>query len=406
MSGLTFGKSRLVIFAGLALLAVAIALYVLRGGSGAGKDSAGASPAAAEGAASAAQPKPALTVTLTQAGSKVLPVQLQANGSVAAWQEAVVGAEASGLRIGTLDASVGDSVKRGQVLATMVADSVESDVALARAGLAEATASAAEATANAVRARAVQGTGALSAQQIGQYLTAEVTAKARVESAKAQLDSQQLRLKHTRVLAPDSGIVSSRSATLGAVVSNGNELFRLIRQGRLEWRGEVTSSELSRVKPGDALTLTAPGGEQMRGKVRVVSPTVDSQTRNGVVFADLEAKALSGATSAFKPGVFAKGVFELGASQALTVVQTAVVVRDGFSYVYRVDADHRVTQLKVRTGRQLGDQVEILEGLKPDDRLVATGAGFLSEGDLVRVVANSIENSTPAPVKSASKAIK
>ncbi|HPW08817.1 MAG TPA: efflux transporter periplasmic adaptor subunit, partial [Burkholderiaceae bacterium] len=89
---------------------------------------------------------------------------------------------------------------------------------------------------------------------------------------------------------------------------------------------------------------------------------------------------------ALKPGMFARGEFELGSSGALTVVQTAVVVRDGFSYVYRVGPDNRVAQLKVQTGRLLGDQVEILGGLKPEDRLVASGAGFLSDSDLVRVV--------------------
>ena len=76
-------------------------------------------------------------------------MRLAANGNVAAWQEASVGAEAAGLRVLELKAQVGDSVKRGQVLATFAAESVQADVALARAGLSEATANAAEATANA-----------------------------------------------------------------------------------------------------------------------------------------------------------------------------------------------------------------------------------------------------------------
>ena len=329
--------------------------------------------------------KPALTVTLTQAKTAKLPIQLEANGSVAAWQEASVAAEVNGLRVQELLASVGDSVKRGQLLATFAPESVQADVALARAALSEATANAAEAAANADRARAVQGTGALSAQQINVYLTQEQTAKARVESAKAQLDAQALRLKHTQVLAPDAGIITSRSATVGAVVGAGTEMFRLIRQGRLEWRAELTSSELARVLAGTAVTVTAPGGAQAKGRVRMVAPTVDAQTRNGLVYVDLTSPATKSGAS-FKPGMFARGEFELGSSDALTVVQTAVLVRDGFSYVMRVGADNRVGQLKVQTGRTLGDQVEILSGLKPDDRLVATGASFLSDGDLVRVV--------------------
>ena len=396
----------LALIAVLVVAAAGIGLYVSRTRSSA---TGGAVTAAnAADASKPAGPKPALTVTLTQARSNVLPIKLAANGSVLAWQEASVGAEANGLRVQELHASVGDSVKRGQLLATFAADSVQADAALARAAVAEATANAAEATANADRARAIQGTGALSAQQVSQYLTAELTAKARVESAKAQLDSQQLRLKHTRVLAPDSGIVSARSATVGAVVGSGTEMFRLIRQGRLEWRAEVTSVELGRITAGTGVVVTAPSGAQLKGKVRMVSPTVDAQTRNGIVFVDLLGPVADTKTTpgAFKPGMFARGEFELGSSGALTVAQTAVVVRDGFSYVYRVGQDNRVVQLKVQTGRLLGDQVEILGGLKPEDRLVASGAGFLSEGDLVRVVDSSQTNGAVAPANAASAATK
>jgi len=350
----------------------------------------------------AAVAKPALSVSTVQARNSTLPIKLSANGSLMAWQEASVGAEANGLRVQELRASVGDSVKRGQVLATFAADSVQADVALARASANEAAANAAEATANADRARAVQGTGALSAQQVSQYLTAEQTARARVESAKAALDAQQLRLKNTQVLAPDAGIISARSATVGAVVGTGTELFRLIRQGRLEWRAEVTSAELGRVTAGTSVVVTAPSGAQAKGRVRTVAPTVDAATRNGLVYVDI---LPSGAS--FKPGMYARGEFELGSSGALTVPQTAVVVRDGFSYVYRVGADNRVSQIKVQTGRVVADQVEIQSGIKPDDKLVASGGSFLSEGDLVKVVdENSANNGAVAPANAASAATK
>jgi RND family efflux transporter MFP subunit len=315
----------------------------------------------------------------------MLTIKLSANGSVAAWQEASVGAEANGLRVAELHAQVGDSVKRGQLLASFAAESVQADVALARSALAEAQANALEAAANADRARAVQGSGAISAQQVGQYLTQEQTARARVESAKAQLDSQLLRLKNTQLLAPDSGVVSARMATVGSVVGAGTEMFKLIRQGRLEWRGEVTSAELGRITPGTGVLVTAPGGAQVRGKVRTVAPTVDAATRNGLVYVDLPSSEKSVGAS-FKPGMYARGEFELGRSAALTVPQSAVVVRDGFSYVVRVAPDNRVAQVKVQTGRVMGDQTEILSGVKPEDKLVASGGGFLSDGDLVKVI--------------------
>jgi HlyD family secretion protein len=350
--------------------------------------------------------KPSLTVSLTQATAGQMPITLVANGSVAAWQEASVGSEVSGLRIQELHAQVGDSVKRGQLLATLSSDGVQADLALARASLAEATAVAAEASANAERARVVQGTGALSAQQINQFLTGETTAKARVASAQAQLDAQQLRLRYTRIVAPDAGIISARTASVGAVVGVGNDLFRLIRQGRLEWRGEVTASELGRVKPDTRVTLTAPGGDTAEGKVRLISPTVDAQTRSGLVYVDFAVPKTKGHTSTFKPGVFARGEMALGQVNALTVVQTAVVVRDGFSYVYQVDANNRVSQLKVKTGAMVGERVEIVSGVKAEQKLVASGASFLSDGDLVKVVDSSKPNKPSALPTPAQAAIK
>lgn len=358
----------------------------------------------------AAAPKAALTVSTVQAKSSQLPVKLSANGGVAAWQEASVGSEASGLRVAELHAGVGDSVKRGQVLATFASESVQADVALARASLNEAQANAAEALANGDRARAVQGTGAISAQQINQYLTQEATAKARVASAQAQLDAQLLRLKQTQLLAPDSGIISARSAGVGAVVAAGTEMFKLIRQGRLEWRGEVTSAEFARIKPGMTALVTSPGGVQAKGKVRMLAPTVDAATRNGLVYVDLLAATTAGQSlgGAFKPGMYARGEFELGSTGALTVPQTAVVVRDGFSYVYRVGADNKVSQLKVQTGRVVGEQIEIQSGVKPEDKLVASGGSFLSEGDTVKVVdaADSKLKAAVAPVAPAQAATK
>ena len=103
---------------------------------------------------------------------------------------------------------------------------------------------------------------------------------------------------------------------------------------------------------------------------------------------------------AIKAGMFANGEFALGNSSALMVPQTAVVVRDGFSYVYRVGADNRVAQVKVQTGRLSGDQIEIVSSLSADARLVASGAGFLNEGDLVRVIE---DGKMVAPVASSSK---
>lgn len=328
-------------------------------------------------------PKPALTVTTALPAQASLPITLTANGNIVAWQEAIIGSESNGLRLTEVRVNVGDSVRKGQVLATFAAETIDADVAQANASLSEMQANAAEASANAARARTLQSTGALSAQQINQYFTAEQTAKSKVAASRAMLAAQKLRLKHTRLLAPDSGIISARTATVGAVVAGGTELFRLIRQGRLEWRAEVTASELGRLRLGTVARVNVANGTQLQGRVRMIAPTVDPQTRTALVYVDLPRVAKDAPA---KAGMFASGEFEMGSSTALTVPQQAPVLRDGFSYVFRLNTDNRVSQIKIQTGRRLGDQVEVREGISPDALLVVNGAGFLNDGDLVKPV--------------------
>jgi RND family efflux transporter MFP subunit len=337
----------------------------------------------------AAAPRPALTVTTVRPATARLPLRLAANGNVAAWQEAVIGSESNGLRLREVRVNVGDVVRKGQVLAVFDADPVNADLAQARAALQEAEANAAGARADAGRARALQSSGAMSAQQVTQYITAERTAAARVAAARATLSQQQLRLKYTQVVAPDSGIVSARTATVGAVAGVGTELFRMIRQGRLEWRAEVTSAELPRMKPGLKAQVRTASGASITGTLRTVAPTVDPSNRVALVYVDLPPSLSSDAP--LKAGMFAGGQFELGESSALTVPQQAIAVRDGFAYVFRLNPDSRVSQVKVTTGRRLGERVEVVAGLPADALVVVSGAGFLNDGDLVRNVA------TPAP---------
>ena len=337
----------------------------------------GTSRAADEAPADTA--RPALTVSTAQPQRGAVPLRLAANGNVAAWQEASIGAESNGLRLDAVLVNVGDVVKAGQVLARFSPETVQADVAQARASLLEAQAVAAEATDNAERARSLQATGALSQQQIQQFTTAGQTAQARVAVARALLQAQELRLQHTQVRAPDSGVISARTATVGAVLGTGTELFRMVRKGRLEWRAEVTATELARIQPGAKARITGASGTTIEGTVRMVAPTVDPQTRNALVYVDLPP------TPDFRAGMFARGEFALGSSDALTIPQEALVVRDGFAYVFVVGPQQRVQQRKVQTGRRIADRVEILSGLEADMSVAVRGAGFLNDGDLVRV---------------------
>jgi RND family efflux transporter MFP subunit len=355
---------------GAALLALAAATLVARGADDTASAGAQARPAA----------RPALTVTVVRPQTATLPLRVAAGGSIAAWQEASIGAEVNGWRIAEVRVNVGDVVRKGDVLATFAAEMARADLAQTRAAVAEAEAALAEAEANARRARDLQATGALSDQAIDQYLTAERSARARLEAQRAAAQVQQIRLAQTSVVAPDSGVISARSATVGAVVPAGQELFRLIRQGRLEWRAEVAATDLGRIRPGQAAQVTPVGGTPVAGQVRMVAPTVDPATRNGIVYVDLPRPG--GA----KAGMYARGEFELGGSPALTLPQSAVLLRDGFAYVFVLGADSKVVQAKVTVGRRAADRIEITQGLKPEARVVAAGAAFLADGDLVRVV--------------------
>ncbi|HCK80574.1 MAG TPA: efflux RND transporter periplasmic adaptor subunit [Candidatus Competibacter sp.] len=338
-------------------------------------------------------PRPALAITAETPRRTPLAEQLAANGDIAAWQEASIGSDVNGLRLAEVRADVGDRVQKGQVLAVFDADLVEADRAQARAGLAEAEAALIDASGNADRARAIAPSGAMSKQQVNQYLTAEKTAQARVKAAQALVESQDLRLKHTQVLAPDAGVISVRSATVGAVAAPGMELFRLMLRGRLEWRAEVTAADLTRLKIGLRARVTLPGGGEVQGTLRQLAPTVDPKTRYAIAYVDLPAG------SAARAGMFAQGIFELAQTEALTVPQEAVVMRDGFAHVLIVGADRRVSLKRVQTGRMVENRMEIREGLLPEQTVAVRGAAFLNDGDLVQVSAEgSTTNSVGVPV--------
>lgn len=335
---------------------------------------------AAPNAAAATPARPSLSVTLVTPLQEGLPQLLSVNGNIAAWQEVIVGAEVQGLRIVEVNAQVGDKVKRGQLLARLSTDTLAAEVAATRANLAEAEATTAEAQANAERARQLQSSGAISAQQIQQYTTLEATARARASALRARLRADEVRLGQARIVASDDGVISARTATVGAIAQAGQEMFRLIRGGRLEWRAEVPATDLAKVAPGLVARVTPAGGDIVQGKVRMVAPTVDSGTRNGIVYVDLEPSPSA------KAGMFARGDFDLGAKPGLTLPQNAVLLRDGFSYVFAVGVDNKVAMTKVTTGRRVADRVEITSGLDAGARVVASGVGFLADGDAVRVV--------------------
>lgn len=356
----------------------------------------GAAPDAAASQASQAQARPSITVQTVTPQTRLWPVSVSAHGSIAPWQETLIGAEVGGLRVMDVLVNVGDTVQQGQVLALLRTDALQSDLAAARASWTQALALLAEARANADRARQLQSSDAISSQEAQRALTAEQTAQAQVDALKAQMATTELRVSQSRVVATDRGVISARLATVGAVVQPGQELFRLIRQQRLEWRAEVPATDLHRLRAGQQARVLGPSGQSVTARVRMVAPTVDAATRNGLVYVDLPVAAAQAA--GLRAGMFSGGQFDVGQVQGLTLPQTAVLLRDGFSYVFTVGAGDKVMQVKVETGRRVGDRVEITQGLSATSRVVASGVGFLDEGDTVRVVQGA------APARAAASA--
>lgn len=330
--------------------------------------------------AAAPTPPAVLTVQLVRPLESTLPLRVPASGNILPWQEAIIGAEGDGLRLTDVLVNVGDTVRRGQLLAVFDARIVDAEHAEARALVAQIAAESAEAQANALRAQELDRSGAMSAQQVNQYVVGARTARARLDASRAVENRQRLRLAQTRLLAPSDGVVTARAATVGAVVPAGQELFRIIKEGRLEWRAALAAADLAKLAPGQSASIEVPGHPPLTGTLRMISPAINPQTHDGLVYVDLPAH------SGLRAGTFARGHLDVGEARALTLPQGALLLRDGFSHVLRVDGDANVRVDRVMTGRRLGERVEIVKGLAATDAVIASGVGFLSEGDRVKVV--------------------
>lgn len=320
-----------------------------------------------------------LTVTLAMPVLRQWPETVPASGWLKPWHEAIIAAEANGLRVTEVLADVGSIVSRGQPLARLTDETVRAELRKEEAALATAQAALAKARSNADRARKVGESGAISEEKATDYLIAEQTAVAGVASAEAALDSQKIKLAQTTIRAVDDGVVTSRSVQLGSVVSPGTELFRIIRQRRIEWQSEVSARSLNRIKQGQPAKIAQPGGQLVEGVVRLVGPTISTDTGRALVYVELPQEAQTAA------GLYVTGWIELGMITALTLPETALVMRDGTAYVFTVDKDGRTSRVRVETGRRQDGEVEILSGLNDAAKVVAAGGAFLSDRAVVRV---------------------
>lgn len=325
-------------------------------------------------------PNPVVSVTVTSPQIKEIQDSIAANGIVNAWQETKISSQVSGLDIIAVYVNVGDSVKKGDKLVQLNADQINADLMQQVANVAEAEANLEQSRTEAQQALQLQNAGAVSKQELLNYTTKAKTNQAKLEAAKAALKLQKLKLSYTLITAPDDGIISSRTATVGSTVQIGNELFKLIRKNRLEWQAEVNPNDITRISIGQTAIINNDNGTLITGKVRQISPSLNPNTKNDTVYVDLPG------TIRLKVGVYLSGRINNDIAKLMIIPTSAIINRDGYNYVMCLGPGDKVIQTKVQLGAYHEDYVVINSGLTLKDKVVTLGSGFLNDGDLVQVV--------------------
>ncbi|RUU00777.1 efflux RND transporter periplasmic adaptor subunit [Mesorhizobium sp. USDA-HM6] len=323
-----------------------------------------------------------LTVSVETVGSQAVTSSVSATGTVAAWQEATIGAEESGLRLTKVLVKEGDHVKAGDVVARLDDALLRAQLAEQKAAVAEAQATLDSALSAAARADKLLASNAISAETAEEKATAVKTGKAGVEQAEAAAERLQAELDRTTIHAPFDGVISSKPAVAGSIVQAGTELMKIVRDGRLEVGVLVPEKDLAAISVGQAATIADASGGTYSGSVSSIAETVNSTTRLASVYVEI------GEGSGLKSGMFARVTIETAASRQLTVAEAALVWHDGKPGVFVVDDKGKVSARSVVTGTRQNGRVAIASGLSEGDRVVVAGAGFLNDGNLVRVAAS------------------
>lgn len=336
----------------------------------------------ADDAGAPAQTRPAaLTVTARALENSEVSRGVAATGAIHPWQEIIVGPEVGGYRIAAVQVDVGDRVRKGQELVRLADDLLAAEVASRRANVEQAQATFENAASAFRRAQSLSGSGALSQSDVDRLRSEELAARAHVEVVKAELAAAELRLRHTRVTAPDDGVISARSVNVGQVAQVGAEMLRMLRKGRVEWRAEIPEARLGEIKIGQSVRITTADGSVLDGRVRTVAPTIASTTRAGLVYVDIPSES-----EAARPGMFARGEITHTRSPAKMAPMASVVIQDGYSYMFVLKDDRTVERRHVETGIVQDGLIEIVSGVQDGERIVDQGAGFLKDGDHVNLV--------------------
>lgn len=332
-----------------------------------------------------------LTVSVEKVHSQAITSSVSATGTVAAWQEATIGAEESGLRLTDVLVAEGDHVRAGDVVARLDASLLKAQLTEQKAAVTQAQATLDSAISSAARADKLLASNAVSAEAAEEKATAVKTGQAQVEQAKAAADRLQAELDRTTIRAPFDGTVSSKPAVAGSIVQAGTELMKIIRDGRLEVGVLVPEKDLASISIGQTASVVDASGRSFAGSVSSIAETVNSTTRLATVYVSLSEG------SGLKSGMFARVSIATAASQQLSVAEAALVWHDGKPAVFVVDAAGKANARPVATGVRQGGRVAIETGLSAGDHVVIAGAGFLSDGNLVRVATSEADAGAVAP---------
>lgn len=302
-------------------------------------------------------------------------------GTIAARYDMPIGIEGDAGRIVGVYVEAGDRVKRGQLLAKIDESVWQPQVNRLAASLEQAKAQAALSAAEYRRAAAVASAGALSAEEIEKRRALSVTDAANVKVAAAMLAEAEARLARTRVIAPADGIVLTRRAEVGQTASPGGDaLFRLAMGGEIEMRGQVAEQDMAVLTVGQPASVHLVGSSQpFEGKVRLLGAVIDPQTRLGDIRISLKPDP------ALRPGAFARGSVLVSKAERPVLPQTAVLSDSDGPYVFVIGSDNRVERRDVQVGGTNASGIIITRGLRGDERVVTTAAGFLRKGEQVHV---------------------
>lgn len=336
------------------------------------------------------------TVTVATATRTDLPRVISASGSVSAWEEVPVGAETGGLVATAVMVDEGSYVRQGQHLVQLNTALLSAQVRQQQAALQTAEANASRDDAALARAQELKERGFLSQASLDTAQANQRSSTAGVAQARAALSQSQTQLSQATIRAPVSGLIISRSVTRGQIVAAGTELFRMVRDGRLELDAQVPETDLPLLRAGMTADIMSDQAGQTTGSIRIVTPEVDPQTRLGV------ARIALASGNGLRPGMFARATIDAGTQPGVSVPTASVLYRENRAGVFVLQPDNTVTFVPVTVaGRD--DQRTSVGNIQPGARVVVSGAGFLNEGDRVTVQAAApapaAPAATPAPAR-------